>query len=173
METQPLDGYDVARCPGCGAMALQDLALMGLLGAEGGADRLLLDSELAAIGGGEAVAACPACGGESVRLGLLHGTWIGVCGACRTVTLPAGALDELRWKVEDARRAELAEVLDEEAAEAWRSSDSAILGPLIDAAAAAVRWWRRVAARRARRRTGSAAGGEANRLPPPPGSAPV
>jgi hypothetical protein len=172
METRPLDGYDIARCRSCGATAVQDLALVGLLGADGGAERLLLTAELEALGRGDVVALCPACGRESVRLGLLREQWIGQCGACRTVTLPAGGLEELRWKVGDQRLAELAEVLDEEAEATWRAGRGSLFAPLVEAAAAGVRWWRRVAARRARRR-GASAGGEETRLPPPPGRPPV
>lgn len=167
METRQVDGYDVDRCRGCGATALQDLALVGILDDDGGTDRLLLGAELEAIGGGDAVAACPACGRESVRLGLLRGSWIGLCGVCRTVTLSTGGLDELRWKVRDQRLAEVEEELDEWAGESPRE------GLLFDVAAAAVRWWRRVVARRAGRRAGSAASGDEARLPPPPGNGSV
>jgi Zn-finger nucleic acid-binding protein len=173
MEIRPIDGYEVGCCPRCGATAVQDLALVGLLGAVGGAERLLLTAELEALGRGDAVARCPACGRESVRLGLLREQWIGQCGACRTVTLPAGGLEELRWKMGDQRLAEVEEVLDEEAEAAGQAGRWSLFAALVEAAAAAVRWWRRVAARRARRRGAAAGAGEATRLPPPPRKPPV
>lgn len=167
METRQVDGFETARCRGCGATAVGDLALAGLLGAGGGAERLLFAAELEDLARGEAVAACPACGRESVRVGLLREQWVGCCGACRTLTLPAGALETLRWKADDRRLAEVEEVLDEEAEETWQAGRGAVFAPLVEAAAAGVRWWRRLAARRARRRAGPAAGGEESRLPPP------
>lgn len=172
MELRPIDGYEIGRCRSCGATAVQDLALAGLLGADGGAERLLLTTEIADLGRGEAAARCPACGRESVCLGLLREQWVGCCGACRTVTLPAGALEELRWKADDRRLAELEEVLGGGGGAWWWSVPAAILALLAEAAAAAVRWWRRRTARRARQR-GASAGGEETRLPPPPEKPPV
>jgi Zn-finger nucleic acid-binding protein len=165
MEARAVGGYEIARCPGCRAAAMQDLALVGLLSPDdGGAERLLIAAELESIGEGDAVAGCPMCGHDTVRLGLLRGLWIGRCGRCATVTLPAGGLEELRWKVRDERRAELAAVLDEWAEEAPRTGD-ALLALLLDAASAAVRWWRHVQGRRARRRIAAARGAVAGAPP--------
>jgi hypothetical protein len=168
MEARPVGGYEIARCPGCRAAAMQDLALVGLLSPDdGGAERLLIAAELESIGVGDAVAGCPMCGHDSVRLGLLRGLWIGRCGRCATVTLPASGLEELRWKVRDARRAELVAVLDEWAEETARSR-SALFAPLLDAAAAAGRRWRDVKGRHARRRIADARG---TAVGPPPADA--
>lgn len=145
-----MGGYEVARCLGCRAVAMQDLALVGLLD-DGGAERRAIAAEIEAIGEGDAVAGCPMCGHDSVRLGLLRGLWVGRCGRCATVTLPAAGLEELLWKVRDARRAELAEAL-EESAEDERRAGNVLFAPLLDAAAFAARKWREVRGRHARRR---------------------
>jgi hypothetical protein len=158
MEARAVGGYDIVRCPGCHVAAMQDLALVGMLSPDdGGAERLLIAAELESIGGGDAVAGCPMCGHDTVRLGLLRGLWIGRCGRCATVTLPAGGLEELRWKVRDERHAELAAVLDEWAEESARSRDG-LFAALLDAAAAVARRWRHVEGRRARRRIADARG---------------
>lgn len=173
MEVRPVTGYEIARCPGCRAAAMQDLALVGLLSPDdGGAERLSIAAELESIGEGDAVAGCPMCGHDTVRLGLLRGLWIGRCGRCASVTLPAGGLEELRWRVRDERRAELAVVLDEWAEETARSRD-ALFAPLLDAAAAVVRWWRHVQGRRARRRIVAARGAVAGEPPADADEGPV
>jgi hypothetical protein len=88
MEARAVGGYDIVRCPGCHVAAMQDLALVGMLSPDdGGAERLLIAAELESIGGGDAVAGCPMCGHDTVRLGLLRGLWIGRCGRCATVTI--------------------------------------------------------------------------------------
>jgi len=145
---------------------LQHVALIGLLVPEaGGAERLLIEAELESIGAGDAVAECPQCGRHRLRLGELRGVWIGRCGDCFTVTVPADGLEELRWKVRDERRAELVEVLDEWAEETAQSRD-ALFAPLLDAAAGGVRLWRRLRGRRSRGRSARAVEGRAAAAPP-------
>lgn len=149
--------FEIARCERCGATVLQDFALLGLLCSElGGAERLLLAAELEAVGG-EEIAGCPQCGRAGVRFGELHEVWIGRCADCRTVTLPSGALDELRWRLRDGKLTELIEELEERAEERRRPFGDPADPALAGLAADLVRGWRALSRRlwlRRRRHSG-------------------
>lgn len=165
--------FEISRCGRCGATAMQDFALLGLLCPEiGGAERLLLAAELEALGA-DAIANCQECGRAGVRFGQLHGVWIGRCADCRTVTLPPGGLDELRWRIRDAKQAELVEELEVMAEESRRPFGDPAGGAFAALAADAVRAWRALSRRLRRRRLRRSGAPREPAGPPGGGGAPV
>lgn len=101
--------YEIARCGRCRSVVMQDVAFVGVLsGATGGAEALLIATELEVVGRGEAAGECPECPSGTLTTALLRGVTVGYCATCRTVAVPRGGFASLR---RGARRKNVVETL--------------------------------------------------------------